>query len=203
MEKTIDARGHACPKPLVMARDMLKTLTKDDKLNVVVDNLISAQNLEKMAVQMDMPSEKIQQGSDYVVSLFVKNSFIKPQQEEIKCEVSENPTSNTVVVISSDTMGESDEKLGKILIKGFIYSLTNLEKLPKSVIFYNGGVKLLVKASEAIEDLQRLQSAGVEILACGTCVEFYGLKDKLALGEIVNMLTIVEKQMNATKVVKP
>lgn len=202
MEKTIDARGQACPKPLVMARDVLKTLNKDDRLNIVVDNLISAQNLEKMAGQLNLPTKKVQQGSDYIVSMFLQKSFVVPQQEEITCDV-ENNQADFVVVVSSDVMGSGDDKLGHILIKGFIYSLTNLDRLPNSVIFYNGGVKLLVEGSEVVEDLQRLQNAGVEILACGTCVEFYGLKDKLAIGQIVNMLTIVEKQAAAAKVIKP
>ena len=197
MEKTIDARGQACPKPLVMARDTLKTLTQDDKLNVVVDNLVSAQNLEKMASQMNLPSQKVQQGTDYIVSLFVKKSMFIPQQEEIKCEVPTKTDNSFVVVVSSD------DKLGSILIKGFIYSLTCLETLPKAVIFYNSGVKLAVEGSEVLEDLKTLADAGVEIVACGTCLEFYQLKEKLAVGKIVNMLDIVERQAKATKVVKP
>ena len=100
MEKTIDARGQACPKPLVMARDTLKTLTQDDKLNVVVDNLVSAQNLEKMASQMNLPSQKVQQGTDYIVSLFVKKSMFIPQQEEIKCEVPTKTDNSFVVVLA-------------------------------------------------------------------------------------------------------
>ena len=182
MEKTIDARGQACPKPLVMARDTLKTLTQDDKLNVVVDNLVSAQNLEKMASQMNLPSQKVQQGTDYIVSLFVKKSMFIPQQEEIKCEVPTKTDNSFVVVVSSNVMGHGDDKLGSILIKGFIYSLTCLEVL---------------------EDLKTLADAGVEIVACGTCLEFYQLKEKLAVGKIVNMLDIVERQAKATKVVKP
>lgn len=83
MEKVIDARGQACPKPLVMARDTLKTLTQDDTLKVVVDNIVSAQNLEKMANQMNLPSQKEQQGSDFVVSLFVKRSMIIPQKKRL------------------------------------------------------------------------------------------------------------------------
>lgn len=203
MEKTIDARGQACPKPLVMARDTLKTLTQDDTLNVVVDNLVSAQNLEKMASQMNLPSQKVQKGSDYIVSLFVQKSMYIPQQDEINCDVVEKTDGSTVVVINSCVMGHGDDKLGAILIKGFIYSLTCLERLPKSVIFYNSGVKLTVEGSESLEDLRTLAQAGVEIVACGTCLEFYQLKDKLAVGKIVNMLDIVERQTKAAKVIKP
>ena len=203
MEKTIDARGQACPKPLVMARDTLKTLTKDDTLNVVVDNLVSAQNLEKMASQMNLPSQKIQQGTDYIVSLFVKKSMFIPQQEDISCDIPDKAENSFIVVVDSNVMGHGDEKLCNILIIGFIYSLTCLEVLPKAVIFYNSGVKLVVEGSEVLEDLQTLAKAGVEIVACGTCLEFYQLKEKLSVGKIVNMLDIVERQTKAVKVVKP
>jgi selenium metabolism protein YedF len=126
-----------------------------------------------------------------------------PQQEEIKCEVPTKTDNSFVVVVSSNVMGHGDDKLGSILIKGFIYSLTCLETLPKAVIFYNSGVKLAVEGSEVLEDLKTLADAGVEIVACGTCLEFYQLKEKLAVGKIVNMLDIVERQAKATKVVKP
>lgn len=204
MEKTIDARGQICPKPLVMARDTLKTLTKNDTLNVVVDNAISAQNLEKMAGQMELDSKKIQQGTDYIVSFFVnKASFAIPQTEELNCNVPENIPGDTIIVINTDVMGKGDEKLGKILIRGFIYSLTCLDNLPATIILYNSGVKLAVNDSDVVEDLQKLAKAGVKILVCGTCVEFYGLKEKLAVGKIVNMLNIVETQMNAAKIIRP
>ncbi len=203
MEKTIDARGQACPKPLVMARDMLKTLSGNDELHVLVDDPISAQNLEKMANQMNLPSRKVQKGSDYIVSLFVKKSFVMPQQEEIRYDVPENIDNSFVVAIGSNVMGKGDDKLGAILIKGFIYSLGCLNQLPRSVIFYNSGVKLLEKGSESIEDIKKLEDVGVEICACGTCVEYYGLKGKLATGKIINMLNVVEKQVNAAKVIRP
>ena len=77
MEKTIDARGQTSVNQLVLAQNVLKTLSVDDKLNVVVDDITSAQNLEMMADEMNLPSQKIQQGTDYVVSLFVKKSFLE------------------------------------------------------------------------------------------------------------------------------
>lgn len=203
MEKTIDARGQACPKPLVMARDALKTMTSEDQLHVLVNDPVSAQNLEKMADQMNLPTKKVQQGTDYIVSMFMKKSFVMPQQEEVACDVPVDMDSSLVVAIGSNLMGQGDEKLGAILIKGFIYSLTCLQKLPKSIIFYNSGVKLLVEGSESLEDIKRLEDAGVEIAACGTCVEYYGLKKQLRAGKIINMLDVVEKQAHAAKVIRP
>lgn len=202
MEKTIDARGQSSSKPLIMAQDILKTLRKNDRLNIVVDNLISAQNLEKMAGQLNLPTKKIQQGSDYIVSMFLQKTFVVPQQEDIPANTMPTNT-DFVVVINNEVMGNGDYKLGTILIKSFIYSLTNLDKLPNSIIFYNSGVKLLVTNSEVIDDLRRLQDMGVEILVSKTCAEYYRLKDDLALGELVNMPSIIEKQISASKIIKP
>lgn len=100
-------------------------------------------------------------------------------------------------------MGKGDPELGRILMKGFIYTLTEVEVLPKTIIFYNEGVKLAVENSESLNDLKNLEERGVEILCCGTCVNFYGLTDEVKIGSITNMYNIVNKQMNARRVIKP
>ena len=108
-----------------------------------------------------------------------------------------------MVVISADHMGEGDEALGKILLKGFLFALTQQETLPRTVLFYNGGAFVTCEGSASLEDLQKLQELGVEILTCGTCLNHYGLTEKLRVGEVTNMYVIVEKQMQATKVIRP
>ena len=108
-----------------------------------------------------------------------------------------------VVVLSSDKMGEGDDELGKVLIKGFIYAITQLDKLPKSVLLYNGGVKLSTEGSDSIEDLKELEEKGVEILSCGTCLNFYNLQDKLKVGKVTNMYSIVEEMSGATNIIRP
>ena len=119
--------------------------------------------------------------------------------------VSRSPkkTGNTIVVLSSDCMGEGDEVLGRALMKGFIYALTSQEGLPDTVIMYNGGARLPVEGSESLEDLKLLESQGVEILTCGTCLNHYGLTEKLSVGSVTNMYVICEKMLQAEKVVKP
>ena len=108
-----------------------------------------------------------------------------------------------VVVLSSDKMGEGDEELGKVLIKGFIYAITQLDKYPKSVLLYNSGVKLASEGSDSIEDLKVLEDHGVEILSCGTCLNFYNLQDKLQVGKVTNMYSIVEELSEATNIIRP
>ena len=107
-----------------------------------------------------------------------------------------------VVAIGSAEMGNGDPKLGKILMKSFLYSLTQLDALPQTVLFFNGGVRMTAEGSESIEDLKALEAQGVEILSCGTCLDFYGLKDKLRVGGITNMYVIAQTMAEAGNVVK-
>ena len=93
--------------------------------------------------------------------------------------------------------------LGAVLMKGFIYALTSQEVLPDTILLYNNGAKLSTEGSDSLEDLKLLESQGVEILTCGTCLNYYGLTEKLAVGAVTNMYDICAKMMNAEKVVKP
>lgn len=203
MEKTIDARGQTSVNQLVLAQNVLKTLSVDDKLNVVVDDITSAQNLEMMADEMNLPSQKIQQGTDYVVSLFVKKSFFVPQQDEIKKAEPLKLKNSFIVLIDSNLMGNGDEKLGAVLMKSFIYTLATLEEMPTKIVLYNSGVKLAAKGSEVLADLKRLQNGGAEIFVSSTSLEYYGLKDKLATGKPAGMEDIVQIQLKAEKILRP
>lgn len=110
---------------------------------------------------------------------------------------------NTVVVLSSDKMGEGDDKLGRTLLKNFIYALKEQVHLPKTILIYNSGVYLVAKGSDSLEDLKHLESQGVQILTCGTCLNYYQLTESLEVGTVTNMYTIAEKQMSANKIINP
>ncbi len=99
-------------------------------------------------------------------------------------------------------MGSGDDNLGATLMKGYIYAVSQQEELPKAILFYNGGAKLTVEGAVSVEDLKNMEAQGVEILTCGTCLNFYGLGDKLAVGSVTNMYTIVEKLTSASKVIR-
>ena len=122
-------------------------------------------------------------------------------EEEAVC--APDARSNTVVAVSSDRMGSGNDELGKVLIKGFIFAVTQLDTLPKTMLFYNGGATLTTEGSDSLEDLKSLEAQGVEIMTCGTCLDYYGLKDKLAVGSVTNMYSIVETMANAGKIIKP
>ena len=124
-------------------------------------------------------------------------------EEETKEVCYPDKKTNTVVVLSSNKMGEGSEELGQILMKGFIYALTELDDLPSTILLYNSGVKLSTEGSNSINDLKTLQAQGVEILSCGTCLNYYELTEKLEVGEVTNMYFILEKMSQADKIIRP
>ena len=105
-----------------------------------------------------------------------------------------------MVAVDSETMGRGSDELGKLLMKSFLFAVSQLPRLPRTVLFYNGGAKLTVEGSESLEDLRNMEAQGVEILTCGTCLNFYGLSEKLAVGGVTNMYVIAEKMLNAGNV---
>ena len=106
-------------------------------------------------------------------------------------------------MISSDQMGNGSEELGRTLLKAFIYAVTQQDELPRTMLFYNSGVHLTCEESPALEDLKSLEAQGVEIMSCGTCLNYYGLTEKLRVGTVTNMYVIVEKMEQAGLIVKP
>ena len=108
-----------------------------------------------------------------------------------------------MVAVDTATMGRGNDELGKVLMKGFLFAVTQLDELPKTMLFYNGGATLTTEGSDSLEDLKSLEAQGVEILACGTCLNFYGLSEKLQAGSVTNMYVIAEKMSQASLIIKP
>ena len=197
---TINAMGDTCPIPVIKTQNAIKALTKADEVEVLVDNEVAVQNVTKMAESSggQVHSEKLGE-AEYKVTISMQGA---PEvQEDTACIP--DAKGDLVVVVSSDRMGTGNDELGKVLIKGFIFAVTQLDTLPKAMLFYNGGVTLTTEGSPALEDLKSLEAQGVEIMSCGTCLDYYGLKDKLVVGNVTNMYNIVETQAKAAKVIKP
>ena len=196
----VDARGDACPLPVVKAKKAIVELNGAGEVEVLVDNEIAVQNLTKMAQQKGYASkaEKLAE-REYRVLFTVGD----PAEAEEAPVCAPDARTDTVVVIASDKMGDGAEELGKTLLKAFVFSLTQQDKLPKTILFYNGGAHLTCEGSPMLEDLKALEAEGVEIVTCGTCLNFYGLTEKLQVGTVTNMYVIAEKMLNAGNVVKP
>ena len=202
----VNAMGEACPIPVVKTLNAIKALTGPDVIETSVDNATAVQNLIRMADKKGCPvkSEKISD-TEYKVTITVGEAALSApvETENVVCELPRNAKKNTVVVISSKAMGHGGDELGTALMKGFIFALSQQETLPNTILFYNGGANIPVEGSVSLEDLKNMEAQGVEILTCGTCLNFYGLTEKLAVGEVTNMYTIVEKMTGADLIVKP
>lgn len=206
MTQYIDARGQACPLPVVRAKKALSALT-EGFLEVLVDNETSKKNLEALAKTLKIEAKSENRGQYEFAVIFAKgttiqniNAPVKTVEPHAALPLSEK---GAVVVIASEYMGTGDQTLAVILMKSFIFALTQLDILPQTVLLYNGGVKLACKNSAVLDDLKTLVQAGVSVLCCGTCLDYYGLTDSLSVGEITNMYEIVEKQMHARAIIRP
>ena len=199
MTNIVDARGMACPIPVVKANQALAQMT-EGILEVHVDNSVAVENLKRMALQKGLPVKTEQpEDSHYVVTIPVTGA-VDTAMPELTCT---DCAGNTVVAVDTDIMGRGNDELGAVLIKGFLFAVSRLETLPKTVLFYNGGAKLTTEGSASLEDLRLMEQQGVEILTCGTCLNYYGLTDQLAVGSVTDMYTIVERLSRAEKVIKP
>lgn len=206
MEKiVINAVGDQCPIPVVKTIKTLKMLTGAAIIEVHVDNEIAVQNLTKLAGSKGFKSFAEKKAEKLYVVTIGAEGIGQGEEKEQTMDTTCIPDSrvNTVVAITSDRMGHGNDELGKVLMKGFIYALSQLDKLPKTILFYNGGATITTEGSASLEDLRNLEAQGVEILTCGTCLDYYGLKEKLAVGGVTNMYTIVEKLAQADKIIKP
>lgn len=200
---TVDARGEQCPIPVVKTQKAISALTTPQTVEVLVDNEIAASNVSRLAAGIGAQATvENRDDKEYRILIEVNADALTEQPAEIACTPCADK-GDFVVVVSSETMGIGDDALGKVLIKGYLYALSQLDVLPKKILFYNGGVKLTTEGSASLEDLKNMEAQGVEILSCGTCLDFYGLKDKLAVGSVTNMYAIVEATAQARKVIRP
>ena len=201
--KVVDAKGLACPLPVVNAKKATAELTQDGMVTVLVDNEIAVQNLQKFATQKGYESkaEKIAE-QEYKVMIVVSSQGEMVEEEVIACQ-SDLRKKGMVVVLSGNVMGMGDEKLGKSLMKAFVFALTKQDVLPETIVCYNTGAYLTCQGADTLEDMKYLEAEGVKILTCGTCLDFYGIKDSLAVGSVTNMYEIVEIMEKATQTVRP
>lgn len=203
MKKILDARGLACPIPVVKAIQTLSDMT-EGVLEVHVDNAAAVENLKRMAEGKNLSAESVQlEEQHFVVTIPVDGPVAMDDNTPLECDIPANPRSDYLVAVDTATMGRGSEELGGVLMKGFLFALTQMEQLPATILFYNGGVKLTTEGSDSLEDLRQLEQRGVEILSCGTCLNYYGLTEKLAVGGVTNMYAIVEKLTGAGRVIKP
>lgn len=212
MEKTVNALGLACPLPVVETKKALETMTEAGTITVLVDNEIAVQNVSRFAgsKQLGVRSEKVSEKEFRIVievgadklGTGTADAVDTAEEAEPAC-IMDGRRKGLVVAVGSNQMGNGAEALGKSLLKAFIFALTKQDYLPETILFFNSGANLTCEGSDSLADLKELEAQGVEILTCGTCLDFYNLKEKLAVGGVTNMYVIVEKMEKASLVVKP
>lgn len=182
MSKVIDARGLNCPEPVILTKRAMEDGIKE-KITTIVDNEAAVENVSKLAHS---------QGYDLEVERDGDCCHLHMTPGEALNDTETASDTSVAVLIKSSLFGQGEPELGQVLMKSFLFSLNELEGKVAHVIFMNSGVQLTTEGSPVIEHLQALEQKGVEILSCGTCLDYYKVKDKLAVGKITNMYTAVE-----------
>lgn len=191
MEKVVDARGLTSPGPVVMTIQALEQMERGI-VTTVVNSSIALENVTQMAHKLGCEVEVEERAGDYYIR--IEKSQMSPTPGLMGVE-------QAVLLLGSDVLGQGDEVLGRTLLRNFLYTFCQMKGLASTIILYNSAVSLAVEGSEALGYLLELERAGIRVLCCRTCVEHYQLRDKLIVGELADMYTMVEAIALAPKVI--
>lgn len=195
MSTNIDGRGLACPGPVIAVKKALEGMSAGI-MTILVDNKIAKENVVKFATAHGCSVSITEEEENFLLTIC--KGEILPNVAVASEKIA---TNDTVYMFTQDTLGHGNRELGAILMKGFIYTLLETMPRPKTLLFINSGVLLTIEGSPVMEHLAKLAREGVEILSCGTCLDYFEVKDKLATGGISNMYTIVEVMTASAKVI--
>jgi selenium metabolism protein YedF len=192
--KEVDCRGMACPQPVVTARKALEE-SEGKEFILIVDDPAARDNVERFAQSQGAIVGIEQKRSDFYLHIHKKSA----------CDLagSVQKAEKVVVYVNSNLLGVGEEPLGAILMRSFLKTLLDLKPIPSKLIFINSGVRLTTEGSEVLETLNTLSGKGVAILSCGTCLDFYGLKERLKVGIISNMYDIAQSLLEADRLIRP
>lgn len=195
MMTTVDARGLACPQPVIQTR---KAMQQADQIVTLVDSETSMTNVSRMAEKEGWQVNVVPQGDAFRIELSRDETLLHAEPITVgRAEVVSGPF---VLAVSSDIMGRGEAELGSILIRGFFHTLGEVQPLPQRILFFNTGARLACTGSPVLDDLRVLEDKGIELLICGTCLNYFELTEQLAVGQISNMYDIAETMLGAGKV---
>jgi len=191
--KRIDCRAFKCPHPVVETRKLLLE-EPGASVTVLVGDDTAKENVSRLASTLGytVATESTEGGFSLTLTPSMKRKEATPATKQGK----------TVVFITADVLGGGNDELGRILLKNFIFTLAESGTFPDTLLFVNAGVKLAVEGSEVLEALEKLACQGTDIASCGLCLDFYNLKEKLAVGRVGNMLETVESLTEADRIVR-
>ncbi len=192
--KIIDARKKACPQPVIMTKKEADQGTEE--ITVIVDNETAKINVSKFGTQLKY-AVTVEDKEDGTYIILKKDSENRDQAERIN----DIQNKNTCYLITSDKMGKGSDDLGRMLMKSFLYTLSETKPYPDFLVFLNSGIKLTTEGSESIDDLMKLEEGCTKIVSCGTCLDFFEVKSKLQVGSISNMYDIVDIISNSSNTI--
>jgi len=191
VDTILDARGLECPLPVVRTKEALASLQAGG-LVVLVDSALSRDNVKRAAEKWGHAVTIGEHEGAVALRIEKKTSAEQARTERL-----------TAVFIASDQAGRGEEALGRLLMKSFLFALTQTSSPPDRIIFMNRGVHLALGGSEVLDSLKALAAAGCDILVCGTCLDYFGLKEQVAVGRVSNMYEIVETLTEADRIIAP
>lgn len=189
--KKLDCTGLDCPMPVIKAKQFLEE-NENILLDVLVDNDVAVQNLERLAKSLSLNAISRKDADNFVVSIEKKENISAEESKKVMAQ------ERQTMLIKTNILGYGNDELGATLMKGFIFSLTQSKPFPEKIMFLNSGVKLTTENEETIKNLKVLEDNGTQILSCGACLDFYNLKEKVQVGKIGNMYDIVDS-LNKSK----
>lgn len=203
---TVDARGLACPQPVLETKRALEEVNSDI-FKVLVDNPTSKENVGRFARNQGCEVEISETaGGEFEIKIKRGDGAAKPQEQEpLQACAAPSAASDVrqVVYVGTRTMGRGDDELGIKLMRGFLQTLVDSDPLPWRIIFINSGVYLTTEDEAAVQAVTVLEDKGVEVLSCGTCLQHFGLVEKLRVGVATNMFDVIDSFNKATKVISP
>lgn len=192
--KSLDLRSHQCPYPVVQTRKELLE-HPDTPLNVLVGDEIARDNIARLAESMGFAIKISDIEGGFSLDL---NQGTKQGEPSGQHPVS----GKTIAFITADSMGQGDDELGRLLLKNYLFTLTELEMVPDKILLVNAGVKLACEGSDALEALEKIACMGVDIASCGLCLEFFELKETLKVGRTTNMLEVADSLQTAGRIIR-
>ena len=192
--KKLDLREHQCPYPVVQTRkEMLDN--PDLPLTVLVGDDVARENVSRLAESMGYVINVDDTDGGYALGL-------TPESNPAAANNNQPVNGPTISLITADTLGQGNDELGHLLKKNYLFTLTEMDMVPDKILLLNAGVKLACEGSDALEALDKIACMGVDIAACGLCLEFFGLQEKLKAGRTTNMLEVAESLQTAGRVIK-
>lgn len=200
-ERVLDCKGLACPQPVIKTKDALAAMQIGEELRVIVDNEGSCSNVSRFAESQGHAAGFQEKEGNYHIHIKKGEGETTQGSPKIVCDTRQKK--NIFVYVSSDTMGRGDDELGAILMKAYFETLSHFAKEITHIAFVNAGVKLAIKGSAVLDYIKEMEQVGIAVLCCGTCLNHFDIKDKLAVGQVSNMFSILDAQSKAGTILSP